>query len=170
MQTVLRTTIIALVLGCNACVTVPSSWIVPEPQASPIEVAAQSGRVADSWSIVEYEEIGPDFIICPSIEISMFLANDSIWLGLSTGYWQQFEVSESGYDWVSVTEALKEFRETSNFEDRHDIQIAAADQVQYGDVVSAMDRAIETGFTQLSYVAPKYLHSDFTGLRVEIVR
>ena len=171
---VLRTTIFALVLGSNACVVVPSSWIVPEaepePQASPVEVAAQRGRIADSWSLIEYEEQEHDQIICPLITISVFLADESMWVGLSTGSWLQFGILESGYDWASLTKTLEGYRETADFVYRHDIQIAAADKVQYHNVVTAMDLVIAADFTQLSFVVPKYLDANFTGLREEVVR
>jgi biopolymer transport protein ExbD len=96
----------------------------------------------------------------PPQNISMLVAGDSIWVGVSTGDRRQIKKAGENHDWENVATTLAEFK-SGVFVAREDIEIAAEDGVQYQDIISAMDWAIAKGFKDVGYVDPASLSVKF---------
>ena len=139
-------------------------------------VAMQLGRHTASHGIY----CGP-----PSLapQVSMLLAKNKIWIGLTT-FWlgdtnydrnaEQYQWTvpniEGEYDWQAAGQTLaeirlsiKEYTKTENADGEHwfnvgsDIEIAAEDEVQYGELVAAMDLAVANAFVDFSVLSPDRL-------------
>ncbi len=100
----------------------------------------------------------------PPVNISVLLTENEIWVGLTTGDRRQIRNEGDKYDWASLEEALKEYREMPVFAGppmRSDIEIAAEDAVTYQSVISAMDYSIGSSFRDIGYVDPTSLSVRF---------
>jgi len=99
----------------------------------------------------------------PPINISVLVAPDAVWIGLTTGDRRQIKNNgPDDYDWDAVAEVLNDYKNnTGIFRDRQDIEIAAEDGVKYQAVISAMDQAIAKGFPDIGYVDPGSLSVKF---------
>ncbi len=114
-------------------------------------------------------------------QTSMLLAKDKIWIGL-TIFWPsenkyeheseqyRWKISnvDGEYDWQAAGRTLAEIRlniqeyETTRDDDRWpgltpDIEIAAEDEVQYGQLVAAMDLAVAHEFRDFSVLDNRQL-------------
>jgi biopolymer transport protein ExbD len=96
----------------------------------------------------------------PPQNISMLVAGDSVWIGVTTGEQRQIKKAGEEYDWENVGNTLAEFK-AGIFSTREDIEIAAEDGVQYQAIISAMDFAISKGFKDVGYVDPASLSVKF---------
>ena len=100
----------------------------------------------------------------PPVNISVLLTKSEIWVGLTTGDRRQIRNEGDSYDWESLEEALKEYREMPVFAGppmRSDIEIAAEDEVTYQNVINAMDYSIGMQFRDIGYVDPTSLSVRF---------
>lgn len=100
----------------------------------------------------------------PPVNISVLLTENEIWVGLTTGDRRQIRNEGDKYDWTSLEETLKEYREMPVFAGppmRSDIEIAAEDTVTYQNVITAMDYSIGTQFRDIGYVDPTSLSVRF---------
>jgi len=100
----------------------------------------------------------------PPVNISVLLTKNEIWVGLTTGDRRQIRNEGESYDWTSLEEALKEYREMPVFAGppmRSDIEIAAEDEVTYQNVITAMDYSIGSSFRDIGYVDPTSLSVRF---------
>ncbi len=100
----------------------------------------------------------------PPVNISVLLTENEIWVGLTTGDRRQIRNEGDKYDWQSLEETLKEYREMPVFAGppaRSDIEIAAEDAVTYQKVITAMDVSIGPSFRDIGYVDPTSLSVRF---------
>jgi biopolymer transport protein TolR len=97
----------------------------------------------------------------PPINISVLVATDSHWIGLTTGDRRQIKKLGEEYDWVGLEAALTEYKASGIFANRTDIEIAGEDKVNYQSLVSTMDSAIAKGFGDVGYVDPNSLSVKF---------
>ena len=100
----------------------------------------------------------------PPVNISVLLTENEIWVGLTTGDRRQIRNEGASYDWASLEETLKEYREMPVFAGppmRSDIEIAAEDMVTYQNVINAMDYSIGSQFRDIGYVDPTSLSVRF---------
>ena len=98
----------------------------------------------------------------PPVNISVLVAQDSLWVGLTTGDRRQIKKNGEDQDWPALEETLNEYKNNSGiFKDRKDIELAAEDGVKYQDVISAMDSAIAKGFPDIGFVDPNSLSVRF---------
>ncbi len=97
----------------------------------------------------------------PPINLSVLVAQDSLWVGLTTGERQQIVKDGEDYDWAALNEALKAYKESAVFTTREDVEVAAEDGVIYQDIVNAMDTAIASGFKDIGFVDPASLSVRF---------
>ncbi len=97
----------------------------------------------------------------PPINIAILVAQDSQWIGISTGDRRQIKKNGDDYDWPSLESAVREFKENPIFNDRTDIEIAAEDGVTYQSIISTMDIAIAKGFKDVGFVDPNSLSVPF---------
>ncbi len=99
----------------------------------------------------------------PKIEVdaAVLITANEIWVGLSVGDRRQISNTGDGYDWESLNEALVEYKGMPEFDDRFEIEIGAEDDVQYQEVISAMDEALAAGFRDLGYVDPASMKVQF---------
>ncbi len=96
----------------------------------------------------------------PPQNISILVAGDSVWIGVSTGDRRQIKKLGEAHDWENIAATLAEFK-TTVFATREDIEIAAEDGVQYQDIIATMDWAIAKGFKDVGYVDPASLTVKF---------
>lgn len=98
----------------------------------------------------------------PPINISVLIAQDSHWVGITTGDRRQIKKLGEEYDWANLETTLREFKEDKGiFNTRSDIEIAAEDGVQYQAIISTMDVSIAKGFNDVGYVDPNSLSVRF---------
>lgn len=100
----------------------------------------------------------------PPITISVLVASDSLWVGLTTGERQQIKKNEADgtYDQVALAEVLGGYKDNlAQFKERQDIEIAAEDGVTYENVIATMDTSIGKGFKDVGFVDPASLSVRF---------
>ena len=98
----------------------------------------------------------------PPINISILVAQDATWVGLTTGERQQFKKNGEDHDWEGIQKALSEYKNNSGFfKERQDIEVAAEDGVNYQAIITAMDSAITNGFPDVGFVDPNSLSVKF---------
>lgn len=98
----------------------------------------------------------------PPINLSVLVAQDSHWVGITTGDRRQIRKVGEDYDWKALDETIREFKEDKGiFNNRTDIEVAAEDGVNYQAIISTMDVAIVKGFTDIGYVDPNSLSVRF---------
>jgi biopolymer transport protein ExbD len=98
----------------------------------------------------------------PPVNISVLVAADSVWIGLTTGDRRQIKNEGENYNYVGLEEVLAEYKNNSGiFKDRRDIEIAAEDGVKYQAVINTMDSAIGKGFPDIGFVDPNSLSVRF---------
>jgi biopolymer transport protein ExbD len=98
----------------------------------------------------------------PPINLSVLLANDGIWVGLSNGQPTKIDKVNDVYNFEALNTVLTDYKKTSGlFTDRDDIEIAAEDAVDYQSVINAMDTAVATEFKGIKYVDPQSLSVRF---------
>jgi len=90
------------------------------------------------------------------VTLSLLVTKDQIFIGLSrVNEFQEIVRAPSQLD--KLAEALRVHKASAFFADRADFEIAAEDDVTYGDVVSVIDIALQTGFTGWQLTDPKGL-------------
>ena len=97
----------------------------------------------------------------PPMNISILVAADSHWVGISSGDRRQIKKIGDEYDWANLATVLEEFKNGGLFTNREDIEIAAEDGVQYQSIISTMDTAIAKGWNDVGYVDPNSLTVKF---------
>lgn len=98
----------------------------------------------------------------PPVNISLLVAQDSHWVGLTTGDRRQVKKLGENYDYAELEKILDDYKQnTGIFKDRQDIEVAAEDGVKYQDVISSMDAAIAKGFPDIGFVDPNSLSVRF---------
>ena len=95
------------------------------------------------------------------IYASVLLTTNEIWVGLTIGDRRQISNTGDGYDWDSLDDALKEYKEMPAFDGRQDIEIGAEDDVNYQAIVDAMDHSVAKGFRDIGFVDPQSLSVKF---------
>lgn len=106
------------------------------------------------------------------VKISVLVASDSHWVGLTTGDRRQIKKNgpnPEDYDYGELTKTLDEIRNAGVLKELTDeknekywtIEIAAEDGVKYQDIISTMDTAISTKFKDVGYVDPSSLSVRF---------
>ena len=95
------------------------------------------------------------------VHAGVLLTTNEIWVGLSVGDRRQISNTGDGYDWESLEDALKEYKEMPAFDEKYEIEIGAEDDVDYQTVINAMDRAVAKGFIDLGYVDPASMKVQF---------
>ncbi|MBI4510795.1 MAG: biopolymer transporter ExbD [Deltaproteobacteria bacterium] len=103
------------------------------------------------------QAIPPD----PPINISVLVAQDSHWIGLTTGDRRQVKKNGDDYDFSSLEALIGEYKANAIFADRKDIEVAAEDGVTYQTIISTMDAAIAKGFSDIGFVDPNSLSVRF---------
>lgn len=93
---------------------------------------------------------------------SVLITENEVWVGLTVGDRRQIAKESESYDWMGLSEVLKEFKELPAFADRSDIEIAADDDVTYQHIITTMDSAILAGFDDIGLVDPASLSVRFT--------
>jgi len=92
------------------------------------------------------------------VRASILIQDNVIWIGLSrVNDFRQVKKEGEQYDWAGLETILKEFKETSYFQDRSDIEIAAEDKINYQAIISTMDTAIAAGFNDVGLADPQSL-------------
>lgn len=98
----------------------------------------------------------------PPITISVLVAADSLWVGLTTGERQQIKKEGESYDQPALAEVLGGYKDNLvQFKDRQDIEIAAEDGVTYENIIATMDTTIAKGFKDVGFVDPASLSVRF---------
>ncbi len=97
----------------------------------------------------------------PPKNISVLLTKNEIWVGMTTQQPTLIRNEGNGYDWESLEKILVEFKDTAEFTERADIEIAAEDEVTYQSVINAMDTSIQSQFRDIGYVDPASLSVRF---------
>lgn len=100
----------------------------------------------------------------PPINISVLVAQDSHWVGLTTGDRRQIKKTgegAEGYDYAALAAVLEEYKNQSIFATRQDIEVAAEDGVPYQAIISTMDTAIAKQFPDIGFVDPNSLSVRF---------
>ncbi len=93
--------------------------------------------------------------------ISVLLTKTEIWVGMTTQQPTLIRNETNGYDWEALGKVLSELKETTEFAERADIEIAAEDEVVYQSVIDAMDTSIGASFIDIGYVDPASLSVRF---------
>ena len=92
------------------------------------------------------------------VRASILIQENTIWVGLSRiNDFRQIPKTADTYEWKGLSELLKEHKESSYFQDRDDIEIAAEDKVEYQVIISTMDTAISAGFIDVGLADPASL-------------
>lgn len=90
-----------------------------------------------------------------TVYASIHVTETDIWVGLSRLHvFQRVTRVGDDYDWEALHKVLDEFKSSSYFTDRQDIEIAADDGVSYQNLVSAIDTAVATGFDRVGVTDP----------------
>jgi biopolymer transport protein ExbD len=98
----------------------------------------------------------------PPVNVSVLVAQDSLWIGLTTGDRRQIKNEGENPNFAALEDVLTEYKNNSGiFKDRRDIELAAEDGVKYQAVISAMDSAIAKGFPDIGFVDPNSLSVRF---------
>lgn len=97
----------------------------------------------------------------PPINISVLVAQDSHWIGLTTGDRRQIKKAGDEWDYAGLEQVLTEYKAQAIFTTRSDIEIAAEDGVPYQQIISTMDKAIGKGFQDIGFVDPNSLSVRF---------
>ena len=99
----------------------------------------------------------------PPINLSILVAEDGDWIGITTGQPRKIDkLADGSYDYDSLAEALKYYKNESGiFNERDDVEIAAEDKVDYQAVISTMDTAVASQFKGIRYVDPSSLSVRF---------
>jgi biopolymer transport protein ExbD len=98
----------------------------------------------------------------PPVTLSILIANDGIWLGLSNGMPEKIDKNGDDYNWEHLAERLHSIKNESGlFNDRDDLEIAAEDKIDYQTVVTGMDTAISEHFTGVKFTDPAALTVKF---------
>jgi len=98
----------------------------------------------------------------PQVNLSVLVASDAIWVGITTGTPMQIPKAGDSYDYDALYNELVRYKKESGlFNDRDDIEVAAEDLVDYQTLVTVMDRAVEAKFTGVRYVDPPALSVRF---------
>jgi biopolymer transport protein ExbD len=97
--------------------------------------------------------------------VSVLVATDSVWVGISTGDRTQIKKLAQDYDWESVRTKLAELKgligNDSAGNPREDIEVAAEDGVTYQQIIAAMDNAMDKGFKDVGFTDPASLTVKF---------
>ncbi len=98
----------------------------------------------------------------PKENLSVLLTENEIWVGTSFGTPIRIG-NEGNYDWAALFDELKRVKESPAFEARIDIELAAEDNVNYQNVMNAMDIAVdkEVGFRDIGFMDPQSLSVKF---------
>jgi len=123
------------------------------------------------WSQYAQIDIQPKGISHPSKEetteepppqISVLLTKNELWIGITTGDINQVSNNaEGGYNWAELSRILAEFKALPDFEKRADLEVAAEAEVNYQDIVTAMDHSMMMQFKDINYVEPRRLSVRF---------
>jgi biopolymer transport protein ExbD len=98
----------------------------------------------------------------PPVNASVLVTKNELWVGLTMGDRLRIPVKQNAqHDWEAMAEALKGFKSLSIFETREDIEIAGEDDVDYQNVIRAMDFAVSAGFNDIGFVDPGSLSVKF---------
>ncbi|MDQ3367621.1 MAG: biopolymer transporter ExbD [Myxococcota bacterium] len=95
-----------------------------------------------------------------TVTLSVLVQADKIWVGLSrVNEFQDIPKLASGdHDWDKFETTIKQHKTSAFFTDRTDIEIAAestiAAQVEYKDVIRAMDLSVKVGFSNVGLSDP----------------
>ena len=88
-----------------------------------------------------------------SAHVSVLITKDTIWVGVSRV--EDFtSIARDAAQWTKLAAALKEKKASSFFVDHTDIEIAADDDVTYGDLVKVIDSAKQAGFVDWMLTDP----------------
>ena len=98
----------------------------------------------------------------PPINLSVLIAQDGLWIGITTGQPRKIDKVGEEYNFDALGEALTYYKKESGiFNDRDDVEIAAEDTVTYQSVISTMDTAVAKEFKGIRYVDPASLSVRF---------
>jgi len=90
------------------------------------------------------------------VTLSLLVTQDRIWVGLSrVNEFQEIVRGSAQLD--KLAEVLRAHKASAFFAARADVELAADDNVSYGDVVGVIDTALKTGFTGWQLTTPKGL-------------
>jgi biopolymer transport protein TolR len=97
--------------------------------------------------------------------MSVLVAQDSIWVGVSNGERRQIRKNGEDYDWVNLQTSLAELKPVLGNDEagqpRGDIEVAAEDGVKYQSIISTMDAALNKGFNDVGFTDPTSLTVKF---------
>jgi biopolymer transport protein TolR len=103
-----------------------------------------------------------DKTVDPPINLSVLVAQDGLWVGVTTGQPRKIDKVGEEQNFEALGEALQYYKKESGiFNDRDDIEIAAEDKVEYQAVITAMDTAVAKDFKGIRYVDPASLSVRF---------
>lgn len=98
----------------------------------------------------------------PPPNASILLTSQEIWVGTTLGDRQQIRhLGEGQPDWEGLSKVVVEFKESATFSTREDIEIGAENDVNYQQIITAMDTAIAAGFPDIGLVDPQSLSVRF---------
>jgi biopolymer transport protein TolR len=98
----------------------------------------------------------------PPINLSVLVAQDGLWVGITTGQPRKIDMVGEEYNFDALGEALAYYKKESGiFNDRDDVEIAAEDSVTYQSVITTMDTAVAREFKGIRYVDPASLSVRF---------
>ena len=98
--------------------------------------------------------------------LSILITADRIWIGMSRVEDKRpIDKKQNEQDWEKLESTLKEFKASTFFADRTDLEIAAesttAAPVPYQDIIHAMDEAVKVGFVDVGLTDPNGLAVQF---------
>jgi biopolymer transport protein ExbD len=98
--------------------------------------------------------------------LSILITADRIWIGMSRVEDKRpIDKKANEQDWEKLESTLKEFKASTFFADRTDLEIAAesttAAPVPYQDIIHAMDEAVKVGFVDVGLTDPNGLAVQF---------
>jgi len=98
--------------------------------------------------------------------LSILITADRIWIGMSRVEDKRpIDKKQNEQDWEKLESTLKEFKASTFFADRTDLEIAAesttAGPVPYQDIIHAMDEAVKVGFVDVGLTDPNGLAVQF---------
>lgn len=92
------------------------------------------------------------------VQASILIQENTIWVGLSRiNDFRQIKKEGEDYNWPSLKEVLTEHKQSTYFQDRESIEIAAEDEISYQTIISVMDTAIASGFLDVGLADPASL-------------
>ncbi len=98
----------------------------------------------------------------PPINLSVLVAQDGLWIGITTGQPRKIDKIGEEYNFEALGEALQYYKKESGiFNERDDVEIAAEDKVEYQTVITTMDTAVARDFKGIRYVDPASLSVRF---------